>query len=44
MAGLAALLSFGSDRSSTDTLTALSRALAPRGSRRPAASAAPRSS
>ncbi|MEV4410869.1 hypothetical protein [Catellatospora sp. NPDC049609] len=32
MAGLAALLSFGSDRSSTETLTALSRALAPRGS------------
>ena len=31
MAGLAALLSFGSDRSSTETLTALSRALAPRG-------------
>ncbi|GAA2379271.1 hypothetical protein Cme02nite_17690 [Catellatospora methionotrophica] len=32
MAGLAALLSFGSDRKSTDTLTALSRALVPRGS------------
>ncbi|GHJ45941.1 hypothetical protein Cs7R123_32830 [Catellatospora sp. TT07R-123] len=32
MAGLAALLSFGSDRNSTETLTALSRALAPRGS------------
>lgn len=32
MAGLAALLSFGSDRNSTETLSALSRALAPRGS------------
>jgi hypothetical protein len=32
MAGLAALLSFGSDRTSNDTLAAMSRALAPRGS------------
>ncbi|MDI1460453.1 hypothetical protein QEZ54_05685 [Catellatospora sp. KI3] len=41
MAGLAALLSFGSDRNSTETLTALSRALAPRGSEEARGAAGP---